>query len=604
VPLVRSNAWWFTMNDDDADGLVQYNHPYSSGLDDSPLWDYGMPVESPDLNTYLCVQMGSLALIAEALGMQAEADMWRRRAAALVRRMIEDFWDHEAGVFRALHDNRPIPVLTPFNLYPLWSGQLPHDIRQRVLGHLTNPAEFWGEFVLPSVARNDPHYDPETMWRGPVWVNINYFFIEALEQIGETELARTLRDKTLELIMGQPGIHEYYNGETGEPPQTPPPSSAGPRPCSSTWQSWQAWESGYVEVNRQFATAIAAEVIACDAPSLVMLQDYHLYLTPSFLREQLDESSKCTLTHFIHIPWPGPEDWGMLPSKMRRAILEGLCSVDLLGFQTREDGLNFIRTIESHLPTAEVTFKYGRIWYNNHACYVRDFPISIDVDALRRLAETEEVERHRQLLESRFGDYKLIVRVDRTEPSKNIVRGFQAFDELLELYPQHRGKVQFMALLVPSRMEVEEYTSYLDELMAAAGRVNVRHGDSDWEPVRVLVGEDYARAIAALQIYDVLLVNSVADGMNLVAKEGPIVNRRDGILVLSERTGARQQLETGALVISPWDIYATAEVFHQALSMPQVERSERAHRLQHIIEREDIEDWLCRQLESLQELDL
>jgi trehalose 6-phosphate synthase len=370
------------------------------------------------------------------------------------------------------------------------------------------------------------------------------------------------------------------------------------------YATWQAWESGYVEVNRQFATAIAAEVIACDAPSLVMLQDYHLYLTPSFLREQLDESSKCTLTHFIHIPWPGPEDWGMLPSKMRRAILEGLCSVDLLGFQTREDGLNFIRTIESHLPTAEVTFKYGRIWYNNHACYVRDFPISIDVDALRRLAETEEVERHRQLLESRFGDYKLIVRVDRTEPSKNIVRGFQAFDELLELYPQHRGKVQFMALLVPSRMEVEEYTSYLDELMAAAGRVNVRHGDSDWEPVRVLVGEDYARAIAALQIYDVLLVNSVADGMNLVAKEGPIVNRRDGILVLSERTGARQQLETGALVISPWDIYATAEVFHQALSMPQVERSERAHRLQHIIEREDIEDWLCRQLESLQELDL
>jgi putative isomerase len=220
VPLVRSNAWWFAMNDDDADGLVQYNHPYSSGLDDSPLWDYGMPVESPDLNTYLCVQMGSLALIAEALGMQAESDMWRRRAGALVRRMIEDFWDPEAGVFRALHDNRPIPVLTPFNLYPLWTGQLPHGIRQRVLDHLTDPAEFWGEYVLPSVARNDPHYDPETMWRGPVWVNINYFFIEALEQIGEAELARTLRDKTLDLIMGQPGIHEYYNGETGEPPST------------------------------------------------------------------------------------------------------------------------------------------------------------------------------------------------------------------------------------------------------------------------------------------------------------------------------------------------------------------------------------------------
>ena len=218
VPLVRWNAWWFSMNDDDADGLAQYNHPYSSGLDDNPLWDYGMPVESPDLNTYLCVQMGSLAMIAEALGMASEGAMWRRRAAAIVRRMIEDFWDADAGVFRALHDEQPIPVITPFNLYPLWTGQLPDPIRDRVIGHLTNPDEFWGEYVIPSVARDDPHYDPETMWRGPVWANINYFFIEALRQVGRHDLARTLRDKTLALIMGQPSIYEYYNGETGAAP--------------------------------------------------------------------------------------------------------------------------------------------------------------------------------------------------------------------------------------------------------------------------------------------------------------------------------------------------------------------------------------------------
>jgi glycogen debranching enzyme len=220
VPLVRWNAWWFSMNDDDADGLVQYNHPYSSGLDDSPLWDYGMPVESPDLNTYLCVQMGSLAVMAEALGMEAEGAMWRRRAAAIVRRMIADFWDGDSGVFRALHDNRPVPVITPFNLYPLWTGQLPDDISQRLVDHLTNPAEFWGDHVIPTVARNDPHYDPNTMWRGPAWANINYFFVEALEQLGRHDLARQLRDKTLELIMGHPGIYEYYNADTGEPPAT------------------------------------------------------------------------------------------------------------------------------------------------------------------------------------------------------------------------------------------------------------------------------------------------------------------------------------------------------------------------------------------------
>ncbi len=219
IPLVRWNAWWFSMNDDDVDGLAQYNHPYSSGLDDNPLWDYGMPVESPDLNTYLCVQMGSLAMIAEFLGMDAEARMWRLRSAAIVRRMVQDFWDEEAGIFRAMHNNQPIPVITPFNLYPLWTGQLPEEIQTRIIEHLTNPEEFWGEQRLPSVAYNDSHYNPQTMWRGPVWVNINYFFIEALQQIGEKELAKDLTQKTLEMIMLNPGIYEYYNSQNGEPPE-------------------------------------------------------------------------------------------------------------------------------------------------------------------------------------------------------------------------------------------------------------------------------------------------------------------------------------------------------------------------------------------------
>jgi trehalose 6-phosphate synthase len=370
------------------------------------------------------------------------------------------------------------------------------------------------------------------------------------------------------------------------------------------YATWQAWDHGYVRVNQQFADVIADEINSSDKRSLVMLQDYHLYLAPAIIRQLVNPGRRYTLSHFIHIPWPGPEDWGMLPAKIRRGILEGLCAVDLLGFQTREDGLNFIRTVESHLPHAEVSFKYGRIWYQGRATYIRDFPISIDVDSLKKLARSEQVRQHRRQLESRFGGRQLIVRIDRTEPSKNIVRGFQAFDEMLDLHPEHTGNVQFLALLVPSRMEVEEYQSYLDELMAAAGRVNARHGDSEWEPVRVLVGENYARAVASLQIYDVLLVNSVADGMNLVAKEGPTVNRRDGVVVLSEKTGARQQLEPGALVISPCDIYGTAEAFHQALTMPAPERKERANRLQAIIEREDIVDWLCRQLEALEELDL
>ena len=220
VPLVSWNAWWFSMNDDDVDGIAQYNHPYSSGLDDSPLWDYGMPVESPDLNTYLCVQMGSLALMAERLGMDAEGAMWRRRATSIVDRMVSHFWDEEAGFFWATHQHEPIRVKTPFNLYPLWTGQLSDEIRDRLIEHLTNPDEFWNEYVIPTVARDDGHFDPATMWRGPVWVNINYFFIEALQQVGETELAKQLRAKTLDLIGSHDSIYEYYHANTGEPPET------------------------------------------------------------------------------------------------------------------------------------------------------------------------------------------------------------------------------------------------------------------------------------------------------------------------------------------------------------------------------------------------
>jgi trehalose 6-phosphate synthase len=368
--------------------------------------------------------------------------------------------------------------------------------------------------------------------------------------------------------------------------------------------TWQSWQNGYLVVNRQFAEAITKQILEDPRPALVMLQDYHLYLTPYYIRRVLHPRAKYTLMHFIHIPWPGSEDWGFLPPRMRQAILEGLCAVDLLGFQTREDGLNFIRTCESYLPNAHVNFKHGRIWYRNHATYVRDFPISIDVKELTHLAESEAVTEERNTLLEQYGGRTLIVRIDRIEPSKNIVRGFQAFGELLDLHPEYHGKVQFLALLVPSRMEVEEYHNYLNELMGAAGQVNAKFGDSTWEPVRVVVGENYPRAIAALQLYDVLLVNSIADGMNLVAKEGPIVNQQQGVLILSEHTGAQQQLASGALVIPPLDISATASAMHQALTMPLEDRKARAERLQDLIEKEDIVDWLCKQLESVSRLGL
>lgn len=368
--------------------------------------------------------------------------------------------------------------------------------------------------------------------------------------------------------------------------------------------TWQAWENGYVTVNHLFADAIIGLVRSTNRTPIVMLQDYHLYLVARRIRSKLRPSERPTILHFVHIPWPGPEYWRILPPAMRHDILDSLCAVDVLGFQTQADSLNFIRTCQSYLPRAYVNFKRGRLWYRGHATYVRDFPISIDVPALEQLANSEEVADYRAEIIEILAERDLILRIDRVEPSKNIIRGFLAYEEMLELYPEHRGKVTFLALLVPSRMGVDEYKDYLDDLHATAGRVNANYGDSDWEPIRIIIGENYSRAVAALKLYDVLLVNAIADGMNLVAKEGPIVNMRAGVLILSERAGAHQQLGPGAIIISPCDIYATAEALHQALVMPDEEKVKRAQRMRWIIKKEDIVDWLCRQINTIQELNL
>jgi trehalose 6-phosphate synthase len=366
--------------------------------------------------------------------------------------------------------------------------------------------------------------------------------------------------------------------------------------------TWNAWDNGYKQVNHMFAEEIVEAVKKTNKNTLVMLQDYHLYLTARYIRELLPKAEQPTILHFTHIPWPGPEYWRILPPTMRQAIIDGLCAVDLLGFQTQEDGLNFIRTVESHLPRAHVKYKRGRIWYRNHATHVQDFPISIDVANLKAMRHDEEVIEQKKEIQKILGDKKLILRVDRIDPSKNIIRGFKAFEELLSLHPQYQEKVLFLALLVPSRRDVEEYKDYLDKIMAISGQINAEYGSSEWEPVRILVGENYKRAIAALQLYDVLLVNAVADGMNLVAKEGPIVNEHNGVLVLSERAGASQQLAPGAIVISPCDVYATAEAIHQGLSMGAEEKITRARSLNWLIENHDIYCWLKDQLHAVIEL--
>lgn len=371
-----------------------------------------------------------------------------------------------------------------------------------------------------------------------------------------------------------------------------------PRKPSIGRDVWEAWHDGYLPINRLFAQVIADSVrktIADETrPVLIFPQDYQLYLVPRFVRELLGDSVH--IQPFIHIPWPGPDAWRVLPETMRATLLDSLLSSDIVGFQTKTDAFNFVQTARFYLPNAHSYGSRESVEYKGRKVWARAYPISIDVQKVESLADEPQTRLQKQQLAGYIGDRKLILRTDRIEPSKNILRGLQAYRALLEEYPEHRERVVMLALLVPSRMEVDEYQTYLQEIMSEAGMINAAFSDGFWEPVRIIVGDNYPRALAAMHLYDILLVNPIADGMNLVAKEGALINGRDGVLLLSEHAGAYYELGEFAMTVSPFDVYSTAQAMHQALIMPHEARSERAKALREIVRRSGIQMWFQNQV--------
>ncbi|MCI0784642.1 MAG: trehalose-6-phosphate synthase [Chloroflexi bacterium] len=357
---------------------------------------------------------------------------------------------------------------------------------------------------------------------------------------------------------------------------------------------YEAWDNGYVPTNQAIADAIVAEADKEDEPPVVLLQDYHLYLAPKMIRERMPEA---TILHFTHIPWPGPRYWGMLPEFMRRGIHEHMAASDIVGLQTMSDVQNFLHSCDTMLDS-DVDYHACTVDFEGHRTHVRAYPISVDADGLLEFSKSAEVQRSIDKLKPLLGE-KTILRVDRSEPSKNIIRGLRAHELLLERYPEFRGSVNFLQLLVPSRSDLGVYQTYTDEIFELVDSINDHFGEMDWQPIRVFYEDDYTQAIAAMTLYDVLLVNPVIDGMNLVSKEGPLVNANDGVLILSELAGAYEQLREHVLPVAPTDLEGTVRALHQALTMPSDERRRRSEALRQIVIDEDIIRWLEHQLSDL-----
>ncbi|MEU2392463.1 trehalose-6-phosphate synthase [Streptomyces sp. NPDC007369] len=346
------------------------------------------------------------------------------------------------------------------------------------------------------------------------------------------------------------------------------------------------WEA-YTAYNRAFAEALAEEA-AHDA--CVLVQDYHLALVPGLLRRLRPD---LRIAHFTHTPWASWDFLAMLPDDIRRELVWGMLGADLLGFHTWAWAHAFLDcarldddrgTAEPFVPAeaggGERYVEKAMLGPVRHRrTDVAVYPLGVDGDELRRLAHRPEVDDRLAGLRAEIGDRRTIVRVDRTELSKNIVRGLLAYRELLTAHPEWRGQVVHLASAYPSRQDLEVYRSYTTAVRNLAAEINAEFGTAQWQPVLLSVQDDFARSLAVYRLADVALVNPVRDGMNLVAKEIPVVSDQGCALVLSTGAGAYGELRDDAVTVNPYDVTETAEALHAALSMPAGERLERTKRL-------------------------
>lgn len=308
------------------------------------------------------------------------------------------------------------------------------------------------------------------------------------------------------------------------------------------------------------------------------------------------------MQQFIHIPWPDARVWYFLPSNISQAIYRGLVGNDIIGFQTQRDARNFIEGARTMLEGSSVDFETGEIYWHGQRTLVRAYPISISVAEERRVIQSTAGKRAAARIASHLGEEQTIMRVDRVDPTKNIVRGFQAYAQVLDEHPEFIGKIKFLAFLVPSRQTLPVYQRYTAEVHKTIEEINQRYGTEDWQPIEAFFENDRTRALAAMRYYDVLLVNPIIDGMNLVSKEGPVVNERDGVLVLSHTAGSFEQLGKAALPTSPVDVSETARALYSALTLPAAERERRASMARQLVEKNDLNSWLTKQIHDINEV--
>jgi len=358
-----------------------------------------------------------------------------------------------------------------------------------------------------------------------------------------------------------------------------------------------AWENGYVYLNKKFAEKVVLESERNSKEALIMLQDYHLYLCPSFIRKELGD---IFLSQFIHIPWPQSEYFKIIPEYMRKAIIEGMLSNNILGFHIPRYVTNFIQSCEEFVD--DVDYEKGIVYHNGIKTHVKSYPISVDYDGIKEIASSQNVVDKEKIIRDIKGDNFLIYRTDRADLSKNIIRGFEAYDLFLEKHPEYYGRVKFLSTGKPTRQQIKEYKEYSESIEIIIHNINEKYACNGWKPIENIFKADYDLVVAAFKNYDCLLVNPIADGMNIVPKEASVVNENNGVLILSENTGCYEELKDHVITVNPFDVKQTADALYQTINMADSERKNRDNSLKKIVSQRTIYHWISDQFTDFEEL--
>jgi len=363
--------------------------------------------------------------------------------------------------------------------------------------------------------------------------------------------------------------------------------------------------AAYLAYNQAFADALAQRSAPGGGERLggvrALIQDYHLSLVPRMLRDRLGGAAgDVGIAHFSHTPWAPADYYRLLPEEAGRAVLDGILGADQAGFHAARWAAAFLDCCETILGAhVDRDDAGGKVTYRGHVTEVAVHPLGVDAVSLRARAGASDVRAQVTSLSQATAGRKLIVRVDRTELSKNILRGLAAYRELLATRPEWHGRVVHLAFAYPSRSAVPAYRAYTDRVRQIAAEIAAEFGTPDWNPLILDVKDDYPRSLAACALADVLLVNPIRDGMNLVAQEGPVLSEKGCALVLSREAGAAATLGGDALLVNPFDISETAEALHRALAMPEAERRRRSDAIAAIAAASQPARWLGDQLAGL-----